>query len=208
VSVSTHTIDLDDPEQTEKTVEAAEEMAPQYTEITGRRADKLVEGARAAGYTPQSGLVHAWEEAVVQRFDGWQLVTVPLTGTDVPELSKVTYFKQGPTAEVVEWAAAFESADTVRVDGWQNGAKIREASFVIEGLAEDAGSIATVGFNWSKFERCVTAGGLPKWVADMLATVCAFVCIFTLGVGCIACIAAWAGGWTAIIYDCVRRAWT
>lgn len=70
VSVSTHTIDLDDPEQTEETVETAGEMAPKYTEITGRRADKLVEGAQAAGCTPRSGLVQAWEGAVVQRFDG------------------------------------------------------------------------------------------------------------------------------------------
>ncbi len=208
VSVSTQTIDLNDKELADRALDDAAAKAEQFVDITGIQADKLVAGAHAAGYEPRSGLIPEWAQASVQSFGGWQLVTVPLSGTDLPELSKVTYFKMGDSAEVVEWAASLTADNTVSVDGWQNGQKFREALFVIEGANQDGASITSVGLNQKKLERCLTANGMPQWIVTTIFSVCTAVCIFTLGVGCIVCISAWAGANSAIIYDCVKRAWT
>ncbi len=193
MSVSTQTIDLNDKELADRALDDAAAKAEQFVDITGIQADKLVAGgAHAAGYEPRSGLIPEWAQASVQSFGGWQLVTVPLSGTDLPELSKVTYFKMGDSAEVVEWAASLTADNTVSVDGWQNGQKFREALFVIEGANQDGGaSITSVGLNQKKLERCLTANGMPQWIVTTIFSVCTAVCIFTLGVGCIVCISAW-----------------
>ena len=208
VTVSTETIDLTDEARSSEVLEEATTKAEEFVEITGSRAEELVDAARAAGYAPRSGLAFEWAQAVVQSFNGWDLVTVPLAGTNVPELSKVTYFRQGESAEVVEWAAAATDPTTIQVQGWQNGGKIRESIFVIEGYEQNGAEIATAGLNYDKLERCLTRNGLPQWILNTIFAVCSLVCIFTLGAGCIACIAAWAGANTAVIYDCVKRAWT
>ena len=208
VAVSTQTIDLNDKELADRALDEAAAKAEQFVDITGTQAERLVAGALAAGYEPRSGLSPEWTRASVQTFGGWQLVTVPLSGTDVPELSKVTYFKMGDSAEVVEWAASLTAYKTVSVDGWQNGQKFREALFVIEGAHQDGASITTVGLNQKKLERCLTANGMPQWIVTTIFSVCTAVCVFTLGAGCVVCIGAWAGANSAIIYDCVKRAWT
>lgn len=189
-------------------LEEATVKAEEFVEIEGKRAEALVDAARAAGYSPRSGLSPDWTQAVVQSFNGWELVTTPLLGTDVPELSKVTYFRQHGSAQVVEWVAAMTDPSTIQVQGWQNGGKIRESVFIISGYEQGGAEIATAGINYDKLERCLTRNGLPQWVLNTIFAVCSLVCIFTLGAGCIACIAAWAGANTAIIYDCVKRAWT
>ena len=191
-------------EQLEAALVEAAETAEEFAEVGGRRADRLVSAAKAAGYEPRSGYEMNWDAAGVQAFRGMQVVTVPLTGNVLDGASKVVFMHQGGRTSVVEMAAVAVDLATFHLVVWQDGARVQNADITNPEIV--AGQDPVQVFSWSELNRCLSNAGIAWWILSSIAVVCAAVCVGTAGFGCAVCIAGLAGGHTGMAAACVKRA--
>ncbi|WP_263119599.1 hypothetical protein [Cellulomonas sp. RIT-PI-Y] len=73
--------------------------------VSDSHAQDVLATVRAAGFVPASGLRADDTSATVHTIDATTLVTVPLIGTDLPEVSCVTFSIVGDDVAIVEMAA-------------------------------------------------------------------------------------------------------
>ena len=128
--------------------------------------------------------------------DNAYYVTVPLVGTNLPEMTKVVYVVVDGRTVTMEYAAGILDDANARIQVWQDGALIQDAQVYDPAQDTDGSGSATavqVGLNWSKVNKCLTNAGLSTWIAGTLVAACSLACALTAGLGCIGCLAAATG---------------
>ncbi|HLP23009.1 MAG TPA: hypothetical protein VK139_03080 [Microbacteriaceae bacterium] len=90
----------------------------------------------------------------------------------------VVYRQQSPTRGSVEM--------------WVNGQKVLDQIVVSDNdTPEDAG--VARAFSWGKVNECLLNQGISQWLIAAVGVACSLLCTATLGMGCVACIAAFGG---------------
>lgn len=189
-------------EDSEHVIDTAVSAAENSTAIECARADALLSAARGSDYTPRSGLVPNWDAGTVTRMAGTHYVTVPLTGTDLPEITRLVFVHDANGTQVIEMAADVVDATHAHLDMWENGAMKTSVT------AEDpsTANVAQAGFKWTKFNDCLSGSGIHGWTIALLSGVCGAVCVGTAGTACGICLAAVIGGSAGTIMGCVQVA--
>lgn len=159
--------------------------------------------AKDLNYLPASGLVQDFEKASVSTVsDGSILVSVPLSGTNTPEVTKVSYIQSNGSWNVMELSVHQTSEDRASLKMWMDGSLVRDQ--LITPPAEDS----AYGMNWGRLKHCLVNDANVNWIVlGTLSTICSAACLFTAGFGCVACVAAVVGFNSGTIAACVRRAW-
>lgn len=178
--------------------------------MTGGRAAAFAAVAQTAGHVPRSGLVQDFSAAAVQRDNTYTYVTVPLHGTDIPEMSKVTYAVKGSETSVVEMMAATSDGSHASLRVWQDGTLIDDVT--VYDPARDTGKFASgvqnTGFSMSRLQNCLTNAGVAAWLVALIGATCSVTCALTAGAGCLACAVALLGFTSGAISACVYGAFT
>jgi hypothetical protein len=191
-------------EELESAITRAGDVLDGFADIGGRERTRLLEAAEASNYQPRSGLSLDWGAATTQSHRGTRLATVPLLGTDIPEVSKVVFMHASGRTSVVEMAAHVIDAGAFHLDVWQDGSQIKNVDVTNPAVAEGSGVIQV--FSWSVLNRCLASAGIAWWVIAAIGVVCTAVCVGTAGFGCAVCIAALSGANLGLIAACVKRA--
>ena len=176
-------------------------------EMTGdAETDRRSRVARALDYAPRSGLRPDWDRAVAEDVGTAQTLTVPLLGTDIAELSKVSYIAAGGRMTIVEMASSSIDADHAGLRMWEDGVQTRDV--VVSRSTADSGSSTVVQAAWSfdKFKDCLNRNGVMWATLSLLAAVCGVVCAVSAGTGCLPCAAAVLGGNIGAIGTCAAAA--
>lgn len=191
-------------EELEALVAEAAETAEEIRDITGGQSEQLVSAAQHAGYQTRSGQSLNWAAATTQSHRGVFLITTPLLGEVLPEISKVVFMYRHGNTTVVEMVGRMLDEATVHLDVWQDGAHVQNVDMVNPSISE-SGEFAQV-FSWSELNRCLSNAGIAWWILSAIAVTCAAVCAATAGFGCAVCIAGLAGGNVGMATACVQRA--
>lgn len=184
-------------------VERAAAELEEFVEVEGATRERLVDAVEDAAYVPFSGLAMDYPAATVEVHDGTRYVTVPLLGTDLPEVSKVTFVVGGGVTQVVEMASRMVDPSTVELRMWQDGRQTENVRLSNPEVAD--GGIAQVGVDWRKLNSCLNSIGINWAVLAVISVACAAACATM--VACAPCIAAMAGWTGGSIGACVKRAW-
>jgi hypothetical protein len=202
--VSERTVTPDSVDQ-EHAMDVAVQLDEQGDEVEGGAGNALVTAAQDAGYEPRSGLSPDWDAAMVTEAAGIYFVTVPLLGTDIPELTKVVFSHDNGTTTVVEMSARFSDVAHAQLDVWQNGAHTDAITAENPELMEADGSVAQVGW-WDRLNSCLSSAGIHWAVITLVSAACAAACVVTAGTACLLCISAVIGGSSGTIAGCIQQA--
>jgi hypothetical protein len=204
VPVHRVTIDLDDEQGQEEVYDKAQSIFEAFDRIEGAQRERLVAAAKGAGYEPRSGLTMDWSNVVTEANVHAQLITVPLLGTDIPELTKVVFVHQGDGTTVVEWVAQ-SAGENISANLWEDGVQVN--SMLVE-LRSDGDTAAPVGLNWNKWKYCmVNKHQFGQAVINAVVAACGLVAC-KHPAACAACVAFAAGMSTGKAWSCVEYAWT
>lgn len=183
------------------TISSIHEFAEKATKLSGDEAADFAElatlpSASESGLTVQSDEPHAW-----RLDDGSVYVSYQLIGEGVYASNLGAFVApDGTVAQRTELAIqGDDTSGTVRM--WVDGEKTLDRVVT----NPDSGLI-TPQFSWSKFNRCLSSAGIPGYVITALTIACAAVCVGTVGVGCVACIAAAAGIFGGTVGYCLDEA--
>lgn len=174
--------------------------------VTGARHDSYVNAAQAAGYQPASGLSQSFEDAEVMLVDDVYYITVPMLGTNVPDMTKVVYAYDGERTQTFEYAAVSPDPARANFQMWTDGVQVQNVDFYDPALDSSEDGLIAQAFSWKKLNDCLSSAGIPSWLFGMIALACAAVCVGTAGLGCIGCIAAAGGFGSGIAAACVYDA--
>ena len=183
------------------------QLASQLRAEGGSRGSSAVSAAREKGYSVRSGLEPDWAGASAYSYEGADVVSVPLLGTDVPEMTKLSFVtvdgedgdhRDGIRHDVDHRGAlrhvAGRSADQERGPhaGIRRGAGVvdRDVRPRLEAAEQLASS--SIGISWA--------------VIAVLGVACGAACATM--VLCAPCLAAAAGFTTGTIAKCVSNAWS
>lgn len=205
VPVDRVTIDLDDEQEQENVYDKAQSIFEAYDRIEGGQRERLVAAAKSAGYEPQSGLTLDWSNVVTEANVHAQLVTVPLLGTDIPELTKVVFVHQGDVTTVFEWVAQ-SVGEGISASLWENGMQVNSVLFE---LRTDGDSMAApAGIDWGKWKYCmVNKYKFGQAVINAVVAVCGTLAC-RHPAACAACVSFAAGMTTGKALDCAEYAWS
>lgn len=203
VQVAHREADLSDA-ALEPVVTEAAETAAELSEVGGAQRDTLVEAVRGLGYLPLSGLTADYAAASAYDYQGSTVVSVPLRGTDLPEVSNVTFVSVDGLTSVVEMKSWMIDAATVGFQMWQDGTQSKNV-VLTNPDADSAGGFQQIGVDWRKLNSCLNSIGISWAVLAVISVACAAACAtMVLCAPCIAAMAGWTGG---TIAACVKRAW-
>jgi hypothetical protein len=175
---------------------------------TSQHAKPLIEAAKRAGYAPLSGLEQDFSQATVSQLDGADFVTVPLTGTNLQDVTHVSYVVKDGVTTTVEMVATVTDESHAAFKMWQDGSLVRDVVILDPELASqgERATITSASLNWSKLNSCLTNAGISTWVIATLGAACGVACFFTVGLGCVGCLAAVVGFGSGTIAGCVKVA--
>lgn len=167
------------------------------------QAQELISQASELGYEPESGLTQAFDRAQVSATsDGSMIISVPLTGTNTPEVTKVSYIQNEGTWNIMELSVHQDSKDQASLKMWMDGNLVRDQ------LIHRASDDLPYGMNWGRLKSCLVNDANLNWVVlSSLATICSVACLVSAGTACVLCVAGVAGFNTGTIGECVRRSW-
>lgn len=191
--------------QLEASLVQASETVDGMHNVNGRQRTRLVEAAKASDYALRSGLTLDWDAAVVQSYQGMKLVTIPLVGDALPDVSKVVFMYAAGRASVVEVSTRMLDVSTVHMEVWQDGAQVKNVDITNPNVVQDEDGIVQA-FSWSVLNTCLSNAGIAWWILGAIAVTCTAVCVGTAGFGCAVCVAALAGGHTGLAAACVKKA--
>ncbi len=207
VSVRTVVMDEETREKYEDTGAASiTDTISQAQFVTGVRHDSYVAAAEAAGYRPVSGLTQSFADAEVMLVDDVYYITVPMLGTNIPDMTKVVYAYDGDTTQTFEYVAASPDPARASFQMWTDGTMVQNVDFYDPALDAAPGTEISQIFSWKKLNSCLSSAGIPSWLFGMIAVACAAICVGTAGLGCIGCIAAAGGFGSGIAAACVYYA--
>lgn len=180
--------------------QAAEEVKAVQDPV---RRQAAISEAKGLGYRPASGLEQDFDRASVSTSsDGSVLVSVPLLGTNTPEVTKVSYIQTNGAWNIMELAVRQESESRANLKMWMDGSLVRDQT--ITPPSEDLG----YGMNWGRLKQCLVQDAGLNWVVlSSLGTICSVACLVTAGTGCMLCVAGVVGFNGGTIGACVHRAW-
>ncbi|MBF4606210.1 hypothetical protein [Curtobacterium sp. VKM Ac-1393] len=182
-----------------------EQLVSQLDEQDGTDRSRAIATARSMGYSVRSGLDEDWSAAAAYSYEGADVVSVPLLGTDVPEMTKLSFVTADGATVVTEMAAAMTSATAVHFAMWQDGHLTKNVDLVQGANSEQASSIGTYGLDWKRLNNCLNSIGISWAVIAILGVACGAACATM--VLCAPCLAAAAGFTTGTIAKCVSNAW-
>lgn len=78
------------------------ELASELRQVSASDAARLIGAAERQHYEPRSGLDPDWAAAKAFEHQGATVVSVPLIGTDVPEMTKLSFVTADDTTSVTE----------------------------------------------------------------------------------------------------------
>lgn len=204
LAVSNQTVDLSD-EALEPVVTDVAETASALSELESGAKAEAVENVRSLEYAPQSGLEPYYSEASVYEYEDAVVVSVPLKGTNLPEVTKITFMTVGDRTSVIELRSELVSETEVAFSMWQDGVQTHNA--VLEnpdGTATDSG-VQRAGVDWQVLNDCLAGAGINWAILAVISTACAAACAtMVLCAPCISAMAGWTGG---TIAGCVEIAW-
>lgn len=174
-------------------------------EITGDAAGVLVATARAEEYVPRSALEVDWAAAQAFRFESATIVSVPLLGTDVPEMTKIAFTTSAGRTTVTEMVAGMVSSASVHFAQWQDGSLVQNVELHKGERTAAASTIGTRGLDWNRLNTCLNSIGISWAVIAVLGVACGAAC--ATAVLCAPCLAAAAGFTAGTIAKCVSVAW-
>lgn len=165
--------------------------------------EAAISEAKDLDYRPASGLAQDFDQASVsEASDGSMVVSVPLIGTNTPEVTKVSYIQANGSWSIMELSVQQNTEDRASLKMWMDGNLVRDQ--MLTPPAEDL----NYGMNWGRLKRCLVEDAGLNWVIlSSLATICSVACLVTAGTGCILCVAGVAGFNGGTIAACVRRSW-
>ncbi|WP_412168460.1 hypothetical protein ACLUS2_015465 [Curtobacterium flaccumfaciens pv. flaccumfaciens] len=172
----------------------------------GGRGSSAVSAAREKGYSVRSGLEPDWAGASAYSYEGADVVSVPLLGTDVPEMTKLSFVTVDGETAITEMASAMTSTTVVHFAMWQDGQLTKNVDLTQGSDAERASSIGTYGLDWKRLNNCLNSIGISWAVIAVLGVACGAACATM--VLCAPCLAAAAGFTTGTIAKCVSNAWS
>ncbi len=181
------------------------QLASQLDEQDGEESSRAIATARSMGYSVRSGLDLDWDAAAAYSYEGADVVSVPLLGTDVPEMTKLSFVTAEGTTAITEMASAMTSSTAVHFAMWQDGRLMKNVDLVKGVDAEQASSIGTYGLDWKRLNNCLNSIGISWAVIAILGVACGAACATM--VLCAPCLAAAAGFTTGTIAKCVSNAW-
>jgi hypothetical protein len=182
------------------------QLASQLDEQHAQKRASVIAAARNTGYSIRSGLEADWSAAATYSYEGADVVSVPLLGTDVPEMTKLSFVTAGGATTVTEMASAMTSSRTVHFAMWQDGQRTKNVDLTQGENAEQASSIGTYGLDWKRLNNCLNSIGISWAVIAILGVACGAAC--ATAVLCAPCLAAAAGFTTGTIAKCVSNAWS
>lgn len=191
--------------QLEAVLTQAAETVDEFSDVSGRQHTRLVEAARASHYAVRSGQALDWDAATVQSYRGTRLVTIPLAGDALPDVSKVVFMYAKGRASVVEMTVRMIDTSTVHLELWQDGSQVRNVNITNPNVVQADDGVVQA-FSWSVLNRCLSNAGIAWWVISAISVTCAAVCLATAGFGCAVCIAGLAGSNVGLAAACVKRA--
>lgn len=195
-------VTVTDPSGTGRLVQLASQLR-----VEGRnRSSNAVSAAREAGYSARSGLRPDWAGATAYTYEGADVVSVPLLGTDVPEMTKLSFVTVDGETTITEMASAMTSATVVHFAMWQDGQLTKNVDLTQGTEAEQASSVGTYGLDWKRLNNCLNSIGISWAVIAVLGVACGAACATM--VLCAPCLAAAAGFTTGTIAKCVSNAWS
>lgn len=182
------------------------QLASELQEADRDRSENLIRAAQRLRYEPRSGLTPNWAAATAYDHRGAEVVSVPLTGTDVPEMTKISFLTAGGRTSVTEMASAMQSSTEVHFAMWEDGTLTKNVK-LDEGTPEvQPSSIGTNGLDWNRLNNCLNSIGISWAVIAILGVACGAACATALL--CAPCLAAAAGFTTGTIAKCVSIAWS
>lgn len=181
------------------------QLASQLDEQGGEESSRAIATARSTAYSVRSGLDPDWDAAAAYSYEGADVVSVPLVGTDVPEMTKLSFVTTDGTTAITEMASAMTSSTAVHFAMWQDGQLTKNVDLVRGADAEQASSIGTYGLDWKRLNNCLNSIGISWAVIAILGVACGAACATM--VLCAPCLAAAAGFTTGTIAKCVSNAW-
>ncbi|MBF4614010.1 hypothetical protein [Curtobacterium sp. VKM Ac-1376] len=182
------------------------ELASQLRTEGGSRSSSAVSAARDTEYAVRSGLEPDWAGATAYSYEGADVVSVPLLGTDVPEMTKLSFVTVDGETTITEMASAMTSTIVVHFAMWQDGHLTKNVDLTQGSEAERASSIGTYGLDWKRLNNCLNSIGISWAVSAVLGVACGAACATM--VLCAPCLAAGAGFTTGTIAKCVSNAWS
>ncbi|MFA0851603.1 MULTISPECIES: hypothetical protein [unclassified Curtobacterium] len=182
------------------------QLASQLRAEGGSRGSSAVSAARETGYSVRSGLEPDWAGASAYSYEGADVVSVPLLGTDVPEMTKLSFVTVDGETAITEMASAMTSTTVVHFAMWQDGQLTKNVDLTQGSDAERASSIGTYGLDWKRLNNCLNSIGISWAVIAVLGVACGAACATM--VLCAPCLAAAAGFTTGTIAKCVSNAWS
>jgi hypothetical protein len=173
--------------------------------IRGAKASTLIAAARALGTEPASGLRADYANARVFVDGANEIVSVPLLGTDLPEVTHLTFITSAGVTQVTEMVADLISPERVHLGIWQNGiqAKNVELSSAAPGAQAEVG---TKGFSMDKLKKCFNNAGLNWALIAVVGAACGVAC--ATAVLCAPCVALNAGLTGDTVTKCVKIAFS
>jgi hypothetical protein len=195
---------------TERRLKVVADTAAAVQPVSSTATRDRIALAREIGYTPASGLTLDWDSALAQDVGAAETVTVPLIGTDLPQVTKVSFLATSEGMTIVEMASAMLPDGGAGMKIWQNGVLIRD---VVVTDSEAAGSadglnVTPAGWSFNKFKQCLNNAGVVSATISLVAAACSVACAITAGTACFACLAAILGGNSGMMGTCVAWAST
>lgn len=149
-------VTVTDPSGTGRLVQLASQLR-----VEGRnRSSNAVSAAREAGYSARSGLRPDWAGATAYTYEGADVVSVPLLGTDVPEMTKLSFVTVDGETTITEMASAMTSVTVVHFAMWQDGQLTKNVDLTQGTEAEQASSVGTYGLDWKRLNNCLNSIGI------------------------------------------------
>jgi hypothetical protein len=200
-------------------LESAVDSAPKLAVISAEEEKSLVSaaealisvhgGARLSDEAPK--LVDVSGVGTAVRFD--------LVGPGLDPLSSVSviYNTDMTVSSTIETQLTGDGKGGGRIDLWQDGIytfgqsiTAEEASSVVGEATSDrlatTQKLKRTGNFFTDLNNCLAAQGIAAWALALLSAACAAVCVFTAGLGCVACIGAVLGLPVGVIAACVTWA--
>ncbi|GAA4679494.1 hypothetical protein [Frondihabitans cladoniiphilus] len=178
-------------------------FAEESTALGRSAVEALVESTRARQVRVESGLLPDFESASAVQIGSTQVLTVPLSGTNLPEVTNLTFVVTPDDVAVVEMVAGMTSDSRVAFSMWQDHVQTKN---VIMSQDSDGTSSSTspspYGMNWTKFKNCLNNAGINWALVAVISVACSVAC--ATAVLCAPCIAAQAGLTGGTIARCIN----
>lgn len=149
-----------------------------------------------SGLKPNYGAVNAWHLP-----DGNTYVSVPLEGEGVWFAAVGALISPAGTLLERTEISVRGNRQSGYLKSWSNGLLVIDTA-----LTNPVGRVSRAGFNWSKFNNCLTSAGIPAWAITAISIACTAACAGTAGVGCIVCASAAAAVAGGTISYCMDKA--